>query len=620
MKSKHFFWPVLAWLAIASFPALPWMSGIGLDASWIWGLNLAARDHLLFGRDIAFTYGPLGYLNQPIVPLTSAGPFIAYSLGMYAVWLYVLYRVRDHKVFAVFAAFCYVSLAIWLWDIYEAVLIGLAVCAVIRRRDPVPVAVLAMMTGVAPLLRLHQLIAGGALLLFVLFYQRERRNYWLMPVIGGVSFAVLWKASGQQFQYVLPWLRSSWEIVNGYTEAMASPGPMWQVGLGLGSLIGAVGLALWIYPAAAVPVGLTGFLIFKHAFVRQDAHAAPFHFKMAAVSLLLWALALEVTKKERAAKGFAVAMLALGFAVGAPLFPYINENLHDRLTLRYPRYFIPGYWNFGEFAAARAEQRKGEMSPSVLDSGSRAAIGNATVDVFPNQIDVVGASELWWRPRPVFQSYSAYTPYLDGLNAASYRERGPAKVLVHWQPIDGRHMMFDDPLTWREALRQYEFEREASLGGERWGLLLKRKDAPPDGFETVDSREITTGWDEWVDVPRRGDRESELVTISASIEPSLQGKLMRQALRGAVVRIEVQYEDGMRAPFRVVRANLVSGPVISPLPRNLEELRPLFSREWTRVPDVARMRLQTDSPQRFEAGLRIRFERLRRIYPRGMGS
>ncbi|MDR2058321.1 MAG: hypothetical protein LBP83_08620, partial [Dysgonamonadaceae bacterium] len=42
---------------------------------------------------------------------------------------------------------------------------------------------------------------------------------------------------------------------------------------------------------------------------------------------------------------------------------------------------------------------------------------NKRVDVFPYDIALLYAYDLNWSPRPVFQSYSAYTPVLDQINA-----------------------------------------------------------------------------------------------------------------------------------------------------------------------------------------------------------
>jgi hypothetical protein len=50
---------IYSWLA---FLPLPQPNVVGLDPSWAYAISRAAADGLIFGKDIIFTYGPLGYL------------------------------------------------------------------------------------------------------------------------------------------------------------------------------------------------------------------------------------------------------------------------------------------------------------------------------------------------------------------------------------------------------------------------------------------------------------------------------------------------------------------------------------------------------------------------------
>src|SRR5579871_4375598 len=71
-------WMLLAaacYSAFLNFPVSIGLSGTGLDASWRLGLNLAHSQGLVAGRDIIFTYGPLGYLVYP--ESASGAPFWA---------------------------------------------------------------------------------------------------------------------------------------------------------------------------------------------------------------------------------------------------------------------------------------------------------------------------------------------------------------------------------------------------------------------------------------------------------------------------------------------------------------------------------------------------------------
>src|SRR4030081_922779 len=37
----------------------------GLDESWAWALNTVPQTSYIFGKDVVFTYGPLGFLMSP---------------------------------------------------------------------------------------------------------------------------------------------------------------------------------------------------------------------------------------------------------------------------------------------------------------------------------------------------------------------------------------------------------------------------------------------------------------------------------------------------------------------------------------------------------------------------
>ena len=71
------------------------------------------------------------------------------------------------------------------------------------------------------------------------------------------------------------------------------------------------------------------------------------------------------------------------------------------------------------------------------------SIGSGTVHIDPYETSAVWAYDLAWRPAPVFQTYQAYTPTLDGLNSESLAT-GPQFVLSRLSSaspaigIDGR--------------------------------------------------------------------------------------------------------------------------------------------------------------------------------------
>jgi hypothetical protein len=58
--------PAYVWIAVATAAlalALPLQPDSALDGSWRYLLAIAQERHLVFGRDVIFTYGPLGWIS-----------------------------------------------------------------------------------------------------------------------------------------------------------------------------------------------------------------------------------------------------------------------------------------------------------------------------------------------------------------------------------------------------------------------------------------------------------------------------------------------------------------------------------------------------------------------------
>lgn len=69
------------------------------------------------------------------------------------------------------------------------------------------------------------------------------------------------------------------------------------------------------------------------------------------------------------------------------------------------------------------------------------------------------------------QSYSAYTPYLDGLNASKYSsESGPQFVIFANHCVDRRYCFFDEAQTKNVLLSHFEVADR----GDDMILLAKR--------------------------------------------------------------------------------------------------------------------------------------------------
>lgn len=154
---------VFLFFALLVFPQVPLAPHAGLDTAWMAGLNMAHAQHLLFGRDVAFTYGPLSYLAVPIFPEAEPNLVLAYTFGIYGLLLLAAWEVsRSGRLFQSIAAFFTCGAGIVFLDassfnrnIFRLEAVGLlaAVAFLTTRTRWTPLIVLAFASGLAALVK-----------------------------------------------------------------------------------------------------------------------------------------------------------------------------------------------------------------------------------------------------------------------------------------------------------------------------------------------------------------------------------------------------------------------------------------------------------------------------------
>ncbi len=102
----------------------------GLDESWAWALNAVTQTSYIFGRDVVFTYGPLGFLMCPR-PIGHnflwASCFAIFIQAIYAVVLSIIALTAwTKRGFFLFLAGSIVASAFGMWGEYSyRILMGL---------------------------------------------------------------------------------------------------------------------------------------------------------------------------------------------------------------------------------------------------------------------------------------------------------------------------------------------------------------------------------------------------------------------------------------------------------------------------------------------------------------
>jgi hypothetical protein len=480
-------------VSLLTWPIISIVPSTGPDASWMAGLYMAHGEGLQFGRDIVFTYGPLGFLEVPVLYEQAMWivAFLYQALVHVALAVSLIWVARRAFPLPIAVAACYSLLVI---DRLAGAVVLLAfIWCLVALDDRAPRFSVPLVTVVGGLLAGIELLAkanyGLAILAFatltVLGLPERRRNVPLFAAVAGGAFAASWMASGQSPSEVLEFGARSAQMISGYSNSMGRDILVvdWE-------LLGAIAAMALLFIAAAVAtwqdplprrlvslalVALFSFMTFKQGFVRQGLGNTPEFFILIAGAGIAVASRLPRVPYRAAALGLAVPLV--GLALTALPSPSLRDSLKPEAHLQFMRQGLDALLVPGERERLIAQARSWMRSSYRLNPDIVRDLGDRPVHVDPWEAGVAWAYALNWHPLPVMQSYSAYTPQLDELNAAALSgPDGPSAILRHrtLEPgddsrgsIDDRYPGWESPAAMRAMLCNYRAVRTSA----HWQLL-----------------------------------------------------------------------------------------------------------------------------------------------------
>ncbi|WP_141218256.1 hypothetical protein [Bordetella genomosp. 11] len=566
-------------------PLSPHMPEGGLDPSWRYALNQAMSQGLVFGRDIIFTLGPYApvytaaYHPATDGLMVGAALYFALSTGLLLVFLGIRHRLWM-PVLVTIALMISASYAGDVPYLLYGLLVALAVTEIddtcpdrpIARRRLLALGGIFLPLGLLPLIKGSFFIISAVAVLLTAGLWCYRARYVeavavvLLPIGGSIAF---WLIAGQPIGGLPDYLRAIFLGISGYTEAMSVEGQVREIAfyLGMGvilllSLIGAqIGrTAVKVY--LVVMLGMILFLAFKIGFVRHDGHA-----RAATSFLLLTSLCLAPIIK---------LPLRLASVAGALGLAVLSANIYSRLDLP----VVVGIFS-DTYTRAFAGLKTRLSDGNELVSRFKAANGRiaqdstlpkleGTADIYSYNQSSIFAVDNDWDPRPVFQSYAAYTPAMLKLNARHLQgDKAPDNIIFNIEPIDGRMPSMEDGASWPAILTNY---RPVKLTDRL--LLLKKVASPTDIREGL----ISTGrysMGEKVDVPKNG----RLVFAEIDISQSLIGRAANFLFKPSPLRIEFTLANGQTRTYRLISGMVRTGILVSPLVENTMEFSLLYDRQ-----------------------------------------
>ncbi len=566
---------------------IPWkpaMPAFGLDPSWMMAMNQAAAQGYIFGKDIVFTFGPYASIYTELYHPSTNSLMISGSLFLgvnYALLLLLL--ARDQKIFALLL---YVVFLSGFVDSRDALLFSyplMMAIAVYRMTLPNSDDLQLHFTGAlkysslllfAPF-GLLPLIKGSLLpfcavtvaLCFAIFWIREERSLaGLAAVIPAISCALFWNFSGQRISELPGFFWNMRQIISGYTDAMAFPGNPRESAL----FILATGLILVVIARSlrgpinsklflCLSYGLFLFIAFKAGFVRQD----PWHNIIAGTSILAAALLLLfILEGKQAFPALAAAALVWIYIGHGAAMPSSTEDIFANFKTTYGQ----------AFQGARARASGKDDLRAQYDQHIAAIRVAYPIPQLPGSMDIYSFNQSWvlasgnsWAPRPVTQSYSAYTPELAAMNLHHLQgANAPENILFRVEPIDGRLPSLEDGPSWPSLINNYSLQK---LEGDTAYL---RKRATISNIANDQRQDFFSARHSFGEEVQLSDSATPQLA-RMEITPTLLGKLRGALYKLPELHIAMRLRSGKIINYRMISNMARSDFLITPLVTNTED-------------------------------------------------
>lgn len=287
---------VFGTIGFLTIPNLLLLPSGGLDRSWQVGLNMARIYGLQFGKDIVFTFGPLGFIYLPIFCqfntwlISAAFCLFVHILLIYSIVIMMKKlsaRPADYVLMGITLMFALSVMSIITSMEYKLLfsILILLYLSTINQFKPSRLLILCVfvsfLMAVVSLIKFNAMVITAGILLFMIvfcLYKKQLRLLCCMLFTYTVSVLVLLVMMRQKITNFPAYLLNSYEVCQGYNSAMIVDGPFRDVCVGLC----VVGLLLFLllnsilknkpFLKYFILINLSFvFVSFKYGFMRHDA-------------------------------------------------------------------------------------------------------------------------------------------------------------------------------------------------------------------------------------------------------------------------------------------------------------------------------------------------------------
>lgn len=566
--------------------------GTSIDDSYMQALHTAFLESMQFGKDFIFTYGPWGFLYGGYNPGTHSLALIIWIalslLFWWTGWKIALHFSKNGLLSFLWIVTISLLAGLTLFQNIDVRLTGFVVFLLILHfhvdsshpsTEQIITIIALSMIG---LIKFTFLVLGGGiiLLLGIDIVIRLKRFPWVI-ILYSAGIIFFWIISGQKWNLIGSYFHYSLLLQAGFTEAMmmarqdGTSAVIIFVILSV-SLCGLIGYTGWkrhryfgIIPIAGF--SLIVFNAFKYGYVRHDGHEVT-----AVLTLLFCSIAILIIFTSNLRIGdqwllrSLIIVIILIFIFASSTFRlYSSMGLPASIlkSLSYDSIIDPlqTIWSdrsiLNEYVTFDNNVRNKFPIPDM----------EGCVDSYPSNQDIILAHKYCYHPRPVIQSYCAYSPELAELNSSFLRsDRAPNSILFTVAPIDIHYPSLDDGLSWPDLLTRYD----VMVGAKSYIYLKKSTNPRSWRLSQIQESQITFGKE--IIIPQSTDCP---IWATIDIERSFYGTFLSTLYKPPSLNMLIKTRDGKRRVYTLIRGMARSGFILSPLIQNNYSFTMLSSSE-----------------------------------------
>ena len=582
MNEKKIQIALIILFVIVTTPVIFSIPSYKLDPSWAAATNWTYGKNIEFGKDFIFTTGPLGFMLYPINNF-----FITFVYNiLLSLLLIPFFKIKQKTSIVLFLFFILATSGLGIFDalpfILPIIMILCAYKAKVDKRYYIYVIYAVLVTAPMVFIKFNNvaLILFSMIITDIMMFKNNKKIFATPIFI--VWLILLWMIIGQPIENLPTYLKASLEIMSGYNDAMISgyenfPTKDFFTVLFLITLTVfhtiKYGLKKFDRNLSKILVLLSIlaplFVAFKYGFVRHDSgHVDVAYFTIININTFM---AITIYREQLISLMNKKNMKYVGLALGIFCLLYIVVKPDSRITKKIYT-IIP---TIEKSILALTGNMDGQIYQAKKSTAFyKGMFDNETIDSYPFYQGAIIASDLNYKPRPVIQSYSAYTKELRELNSNHLlNDDAPENILFAVQEIDNRLPTTMDSPSWIHIFNRYELVNSFNKIGI---LELHFKKKNKDKFDNLTFKEISSkeyAFNEIIKVPKNQPQ----IFISMELKKTVFGKLISFLFRGQTYKINLTLANGQTVPFKIIAGMIETPVLLSPLVYNTESFLDFYN-------------------------------------------